>query len=352
MRSTLWKSTTAAAVILIFAGMSLGDEPAGRGERTRRVTGVLTKLDAGVLTVTVRGDAGERTLDAKIDNNTAITVESEERVRVFSDRGELRDFHKAVAGKASDLRVGQRVTVVMTQEGVTAEVIVPSAAADREPAERARRAREAADREGAAAPSIQVLLNEGGGVAVGERKMESAEFAALLSEAVKKDPRIMVVIRVAPGVRIAERKSVLDAMRTAGVTRWSFMSPGERAAGGDAPAREGDRPRGDLPRQGDAPRPAAARDGDRKQGRGDVVSGDIAKVSGNMITVNAGGAGERGTKAGATPTIQVSPDAKIIIEGSPVKLSDLQPGMPVTITMQNNQAVRVEVPIDLSKPKK
>src|SRR4051794_4174475 len=131
MLSTLWKTITAAAVILVFAGIGLGDEPAAHGERTRRVTGVLTKLDSGALTITVRGDAGERSLDAKIDDKTRITVESEEMVRVFSDRGEVREFRKAVAGKASDLKVGQRVVVVMTQEGVVAEVIAPSAA-DRE----------------------------------------------------------------------------------------------------------------------------------------------------------------------------------------------------------------------------
>ena len=56
-------------------------------------------------------------------------------------------------------------------------------------------------------------------------------------------------------------------------------------------------------------------------------------------------------KASTVASATVAPNAEIIIEGKPGKLADLKAGMPVTVSTANGQAVRIEVPIDLSKPR-
>jgi biopolymer transport protein ExbD len=410
-----WAACTSVALTTATVLAADGGE---RAERTRQLAGEVSKIDAGTLTLTVHSDAGERSADLKLDSNTRFTIESEETVRTFGERGEVQERHKAIAGKSSDLKVGQRVMVLVNAEGTATEVIAPLASRVAENNERARRA--AAEGEAARAreggdrpPGITLDVDEEGGITIGRRKMQVEQLSQYIGMAVKRDDRLAVTVRPSKGLPYKDVEVILKAMAESGVKNVKLVPPGDREAAGDAPPREGrardgnvprdgdrpqaegardgdrpkvdaprdgDRPRGDAPRDGERPKNAGPRDGDRpnvdgprdgerpkgdaprdgdapaagkedkKLGRGDVLSGDIAKVSADSISVSTGGT--KKTPATLSAAIPVAADAQIILEGKPAKLSDLQPGMPVTLTTQNGKAVRIEVPIDLSKPRK
>jgi hypothetical protein len=348
----------------------------------RRVAGEITKIDNGTVTIISRNRSNERTIDLKLDENVKVTVESNEKVRVMGEGGDVQERRKAVSGKPSDLKVGQRVIATTTFGGVATEISASSAPAQGE-GERARgdaprdgerpradaprdgerprvegagdapRAREGGDRGGAAAP-MAIAVEVNGDLTLDGRRIELAQLTETLSEAVKRDRTTAVTIRAAKEIRFEDLKTVLAGVSKAGVSKVSFLSTGRRTGDGDGPPpargdapRDGERPRGDAPRDGEA-RARAAREGERNAG-GETISGDIARVSADAISVKTASSANAAATLGS---IRVSPDTQVVIEGTAAKLSDLQPGMPVNVTMRNGQAAKIEVPIDLSKPKK
>jgi hypothetical protein len=321
MKRTFRHLAAGTAVVLGLTVATLGDEPGARnprGERTRRVAGEITKIDNGTVTILNRNRSNERTIELKLDENVQVTVESAEKIRVIGEGGDVQERPKAVAGKPSDLKVGQRVIATTTFGGVATEISASSAPVQGE----GERARGDAPRDGER-PRAE-------GARDGEKpRVEGARDG--------EKPR-------AEGARDGERPRT-DAPRDGEKPRANVVRDGERPRG-DAP-RDGERARGDAPRDGE-PRARAAREGERNVG-GETVSGDIAKVFADSISVKTGAAS--GVTA-AAPWIHVNQETQIVIEGAPAKLSDLQPGMPVNVTMRNGQAAKIEVPIDLSKPKK
>jgi hypothetical protein len=329
-----------AAVVFGMGTAALGDEPGPRGEpraeRTRRVAGEITKIENGTVTLVSRNRSNERAIELKLDENVRVTVESDEKVRVLGESGEVQERRKAVAGKPSDLKVGQRVIATTTFGGVATEISAASALPQGEGERRGdaprdgERPRGDAPRDGEK-PRIDAPRD-------GERPRGDAPRDG-------DKPR-------ADAPRDGERPKV-DAPRDGEKPRANVVRDGERPRG-DAP-RDGERPRGDAPRDGEKPRgdaprdgePRAAREGDRNIA-GAVISGDIAKVSADAISVKTGSSKE----ASPAGMIRIAPGVQVIIEGNAAQISDLQPGMPVNVTQRNGQAVRIEVPIDLSKPKK
>jgi hypothetical protein len=103
-------------ILAAFSGVLFVTAGAEEKERPRPQTfrGMLTKVEATSITVTSKGDSGERSEIIGLTNTTKIVLESkeDEKIKVKGEGGN-REITRAkrVEGKLADLKVNQRVTV-------------------------------------------------------------------------------------------------------------------------------------------------------------------------------------------------------------------------------------------------
>ena len=96
-------------------------EPGGKG-RVRNFIGMISKMDGDKMTVTMRGENGERSDIFTITKETSILIETDQDETVKGEGGDRKKI-KIVEGKLPDLKVGQRVTV-STDQGVRTLTVV------------------------------------------------------------------------------------------------------------------------------------------------------------------------------------------------------------------------------------
>lgn len=118
-------STYALAAILLLGLRLSADEGKGK-PRPQKLTGTLSKVEGNSLTITTRGDGGERSETFTTDGATKIMIETDqdETVKVKGEGGD-RDVTrpKTVPAKLADLKVGQRASVVHAGDKKASEVV-------------------------------------------------------------------------------------------------------------------------------------------------------------------------------------------------------------------------------------
>lgn len=114
---------TMVASVLLVGSVALAEE---KGKpRPQTTSGELAKVDASSLTVTLRGDRGERSETFTIAADTKILIETaeDETVKVKKEGGERTITQpKVQEGKLSDLKVRQRVSVTYTADKKVTQV--------------------------------------------------------------------------------------------------------------------------------------------------------------------------------------------------------------------------------------
>lgn len=109
-------------VIVSFVAYSSGQE---QGKpRPKSLTGVLSKFDGRSLTVTQRGDSGERMTTFAVGDQTKILRQTNEDVSVPGEGGRERKTPKTEAAKTADLKADQRVTVGFIEDGKADSVLI------------------------------------------------------------------------------------------------------------------------------------------------------------------------------------------------------------------------------------
>jgi hypothetical protein len=84
----------------------------------------VSKIDAGALTVTQRGESGERMTTFTIGAATKILVQTNEDQVVKGGEGGERKIPKTREGKVGDVKVGERVTVGFIETGKADSIMV------------------------------------------------------------------------------------------------------------------------------------------------------------------------------------------------------------------------------------
>lgn len=113
------------ALACITAAFVADSSPEEKGKpRFKSVTGVVSKVQAGSLTITQRGDSGERQSDFSVGAQTKIAVESHEDTVTKGEGGSERKTPKTRDGTVADLKVDQRVTVRFTEVGKADSVLI------------------------------------------------------------------------------------------------------------------------------------------------------------------------------------------------------------------------------------
>jgi hypothetical protein len=92
--------------------------------RAKSVTGLVSKIDAAALTVTQRGDSGERMTTFAVGAATKIAVETNEDQVVKGGEGRERKVPKTKESKLGDVKVGDRVTVGFVEAGKADSILV------------------------------------------------------------------------------------------------------------------------------------------------------------------------------------------------------------------------------------
>lgn len=92
--------------------------------RAMNATGVVSKVDAGSLTVVQRGDSGERSTTFVVGAQTKILVQTNEDDVVKGEGGRERKIPKTREGKTADLKVDQRVTVSFAEAGKADSILI------------------------------------------------------------------------------------------------------------------------------------------------------------------------------------------------------------------------------------
>ncbi len=114
---------TIAAAMLLMGAVALAEE---KGKpRPQTSSGELTKVEGNALTVTQRGDKGERSETFTIAGYTKILIETaeDESVKVKGEGGEKTITRpKVQEGKLADLKVGQRVSVTYAADKKVTQV--------------------------------------------------------------------------------------------------------------------------------------------------------------------------------------------------------------------------------------
>jgi hypothetical protein len=100
---------TLATAVALLGSLARAEEE-GK-PRPQSLTGLLAKLEAAALTVTLKGDGGERSESFAVDANTKIMIQTDQDEQVPGEGGNVRMRPKTVAGKLGDLKAQQRVTV-------------------------------------------------------------------------------------------------------------------------------------------------------------------------------------------------------------------------------------------------
>jgi hypothetical protein len=107
---------------LALASFSTADE--GGKARPKSLTGEVSKADAKGLTVVRRGDSGTSTEAFQLNAQTKITVQTSEDQTVKGEGGRDRIIPKTIAGQPTDLKTGQRVTVIYSENDIANEVLI------------------------------------------------------------------------------------------------------------------------------------------------------------------------------------------------------------------------------------
>jgi hypothetical protein len=117
-------STVALAAVLVL-GLRLAAEEEKGKPRPQKFTGMLSKVEGASLTITTRGDGGDRSETFTTDAGTKILIETEldETVKVKGEGGD-RDVtrQKTAPAKLADLKVGQCISVVHAGDKKASEV--------------------------------------------------------------------------------------------------------------------------------------------------------------------------------------------------------------------------------------
>lgn len=92
--------------------------------RVINATGIVSKVDAGSLTVVQRGDSGERSTTFVVGAQTKVLVQTNEDDVVKGEGGRERKTPKTKEGKSADLKVDQRVTVSYAEAGKADTILI------------------------------------------------------------------------------------------------------------------------------------------------------------------------------------------------------------------------------------
>lgn len=110
------------AVSIAIATASVGEE---KGKpRAQSAIGVVSKIDGSSLTITQRGDSGERSTTFAIDAQTKILLQTNDDDIVKGEGGRERKVPKTKEGKIADVKVDQRVTIGFAKAGKADSVLV------------------------------------------------------------------------------------------------------------------------------------------------------------------------------------------------------------------------------------
>ena len=109
-------------LIVLLSGVSFGEEK--EQARKRELSGELTKVGMGHITITRRGDSGESSSDAELTDATKILFETDEVEETHGEGGKVKQVHKLREGTADELVVGQRVAAVVDADGKALKVLV------------------------------------------------------------------------------------------------------------------------------------------------------------------------------------------------------------------------------------
>jgi hypothetical protein len=117
------------AVLALAVAVGAADKP---NRRSSRVTGELTALEAGSVTVKVIDkDGTERTATFTTNDKTTVTIETDED-EVTIVKGPIGDTTmrspKMKEGTRADLKTGQRVTVITPDEKSATDIWIRRAA--------------------------------------------------------------------------------------------------------------------------------------------------------------------------------------------------------------------------------
>jgi len=113
-----------AAVTTALALVAIGIAEEKDRPRPRNLTGQVSKIDTGSLTVLQRGDSGERSTTFAISPQTKILVQTDEDEKIKGGEGGERTVPKTREGKIADVKVEQRVTVGFVDAGKADSVLV------------------------------------------------------------------------------------------------------------------------------------------------------------------------------------------------------------------------------------
>ncbi len=107
---------------IAIAADSVGQEK--ERPRAQSISGVVSKIDGSSLTITQRGDSGERSTVFAIGAQTKILIQTNEDNIVKGEGGRERKVPKTKEGKIGDVKADQRVTVGFAETGKADSVLI------------------------------------------------------------------------------------------------------------------------------------------------------------------------------------------------------------------------------------
>jgi hypothetical protein len=114
----LWTMT--AVVSALWLGRAHSEEK--NTPRRQTCTGELTRVEGTTLTVTRRGDSGEKSDTFTLDTTTRVLIETDQDETIKTNEGD-RTRPKRAEAKLADLKTGQRVSVTYTTDNKAVEVV-------------------------------------------------------------------------------------------------------------------------------------------------------------------------------------------------------------------------------------
>ena len=92
--------------------------------RPKSITGAVSKVDATSLTITQRGDSGDRSTTFAVGDKTKVLVQTSEDQSVKGGEGGERKTPKTREGKLADVKADSRVTVTFAEAGKAESILV------------------------------------------------------------------------------------------------------------------------------------------------------------------------------------------------------------------------------------
>ncbi len=117
---------TICFTLLAMLAVALTDTIGQEREKARpkSITGIVSKVDATSLTVTQRGDGGDRSTTFAVGDKTKVTVQTNEDQAVKGEGGGERKIPKTREGKLADVKADSRVTVTFAEAGKADSILV------------------------------------------------------------------------------------------------------------------------------------------------------------------------------------------------------------------------------------